>query len=148
LKALRGQAFQTFTFSCSLLEVNRFVLDPMHKLGTIWVLEEGLNSGVGFGQFCLGQEGMNLSVTDTVQLGSDFAPFGFGDQVMGLDVLLWNFSFAKGADDGCFDHQVPKRQPSHSFDFTHAPPLYLKDGDCSSKQWESSRGSSGAWEVM
>ena len=43
----------------------------MHKLGNIWVLEEGLNGGVGVGQFCLGQEGMNLSVTDTVQLGLD-----------------------------------------------------------------------------
>ena len=148
LKASGFKAFQTFTFSSSLLEVKGLGLDPLHKLGHIWMLEEGLNGGVGVGQFCLGQEGMNLSVTDTVQLDSHVTPFGFWDQVMGFDVLLWNFSFAKGANDGWFDHQIPKCQAGLSFDFTHETLLHLKDLDCSSKQLESSRGSSGAWVVM
>ena len=96
LKASGFKAFQTFTFSSSLLEVKGLGLDPLHKLGHIGMLEEGLNGGVGVGQFCLGQEGMNLSVTDTVQLDSHVTPLWIWGPSDGLRCAALEFLVRKG----------------------------------------------------
>jgi hypothetical protein len=76
------------TLAGSFHHIDGLGFDPCHKALDTRVSQQGLNRVQLFGQFRLGKQGMNLAVTDPVQVLRMSAAFGLWDQMMGVALAV------------------------------------------------------------
>jgi hypothetical protein len=72
------------TLAGSFHHIDGLSFHPRHKALDTRVSQQGLNRVQLFGQFRLGKQGMNLAVTDPVQVLRVPAAFGLWNQMMGV----------------------------------------------------------------
>jgi hypothetical protein len=76
------------TLASSFHHIDGLSFDPCHKALDTRVSQQGLNRVQLFGQFRLGEQGMNLAVTDPVHVLRMSAAFGPWDQMMGVALVV------------------------------------------------------------
>jgi len=79
---------QSLALPGSFHHIDGLSFDPCHKALDTRVSQQGLNRVQLFGQFRLGKQGMNLAVTDPVQVLRVSAAFGLWDQMMGVALVV------------------------------------------------------------
>ncbi len=61
-----------------------------------------------FGQFVFFEQGVDLSVTNPVQILSGLAPFGFWNQMVGIFLGFGDLAATQGADQGLSLRGIPR----------------------------------------
>jgi len=90
---------QPLTPAGSFHHIDGLSFHPRHKALDTRVSQQGLNRVQLFGQFRLGKQGMNLAVTDPVQVLRMSATFGLWDQMMGVTLAGRYHSVAQRANE-------------------------------------------------